>query len=191
MICAFRMDTKTLQTLEYPKILDRLAGYCAFSASADLARSLSPTTDLDEARRRQAETSEAVLLLSTRPDLTIGGARDIRAAVDLANHGGVLMPVDLLDIKSTLIAARTLIRLFERLGGQFPHLTGIAMQAPPPTGLIDNITRAISDRGEILDFASDKLNSIRRQVRIAHDRLLSKLQRMVSDPEMDPISRKR
>jgi DNA mismatch repair protein MutS2 len=180
------MDTKTLHTLEYPKILERLAGYCAFSASADLARALTPTTDLDEAIRRQAETSEAVLMLSTRPDLTVGGARDIRAAVDLANHGGVLTTTDLLDIKSTLIAARTLIRIFERLGGQFPQLTQISLQATPPPGLIDSISRAISDRGEILDSASPKLNSIRREMRISHDRLLGKLQRMLGDPRNAP-----
>ena len=29
------MDEKTLNTLEFPKILERLAGYAAFTASAD------------------------------------------------------------------------------------------------------------------------------------------------------------
>jgi DNA mismatch repair protein MutS2 len=101
------MDAKTLHTLEYPKVLSRLAGYCAFAASIDKAQSLQPTNNIDEARRRLAETSEAVQMLVTRPDLTIGGARDVRQPVDLAAHGGVLAPTDLLDIKSTLIAATT------------------------------------------------------------------------------------
>lgn len=39
------MDDKTLHTLEYPKILERLAEYAAFSASAELARALRPTVD--------------------------------------------------------------------------------------------------------------------------------------------------
>jgi len=180
------MDAKTLHTLEYPKILDRLIGFCAFAASEDLARALRPTSDIEEARRRQAATSEAVRLLTTHPDLTIGGARDVRAAVDLANHGGILVPVDLLDVKSTLIAARNLVRVFERVGGSYPRLTEIALRIPPPLGLIDAITRALSDRGEILDSASPKLGDIRRTMRIAHDRLLAKLQRMVSDPRNAP-----
>ena len=58
------MDAKTLHTLEYAKILERLAGYCSFSASAEKARLLLPSNDLFEARRRQAETREAVRLLS-------------------------------------------------------------------------------------------------------------------------------
>ena len=177
------MDAKTLQILEYPKILDRLAGYCAFPASAEKARSLQPTTILEEARRWLAETREAMQLLTTHPDLTIGGARDVREPVDLALHGGVLTPPELLDVKSTLVAARNLVRIFERLNVQFPYLYEIASQFPPPLGLIDAITRAISDRGEILDSASDKLSHIRRDMRIAHDRLMGKLQRMISDPK--------
>jgi DNA mismatch repair protein MutS2 len=180
------MDTKTLNTLEYPKVLERLAGYCAFAASIEKALSLKPTNNLDEAHRRQAETSEAVHMLITRPDLTIGGARDIRQAVDLAAHGGVLAPTDLLDIKSTLVAARTLVRTFERLGEQFPTLYEIASQIPSPMGIVDGVTRAISERGEIMDSASPTLATIRRDLRIAHDRLMTKLQRMVSDPHTAP-----
>ena len=49
------MDTKTLTVLEYPKILARLADFCDFSASAELARALTPTSDFDEASARLAE----------------------------------------------------------------------------------------------------------------------------------------
>jgi DNA mismatch repair protein MutS2 len=181
------MDAKSLATLEYPKILELLAGYCAFAASQEKARLLAPSADIEEARRRQAETSEAVTMLSTRPDLTIGGARDIRQPVDLATHGGVLTPADLLDVKYTLIAARNLQRLFEQVGGTYTHLYEIASQMPPPLGIIDAVSRALSERGEILDSASDKLNNIRRDMRIAHDRLLTKLQRMVGDPRNTPF----
>src|SRR5512136_1326222 len=163
------MDAKTLITLEYPKVLERLAGYCAFAASIEKALKLQPTDNIDEAQRRLAETTEAVKMLVTRPDLTIGGARDVRQAVDLAAHGGVLAPTDLLDIKSTLVAARNLARTFERLGGQFPTLYEIATRIPSPSGLIDGITRAISERGEILDSASEALGAIRRDLRVAHD----------------------
>jgi DNA mismatch repair protein MutS2 len=181
------MDVKTLQTLEFPKILERLARYCAFPASVEKARQLLPTNDIEEARARQAATREAYRLLATHSDLTIGGARDVRTAVDLANHGGILLTNDLLDIKSTLIAARNLARLFERLGGQFPILSEIALRLPPPLGLIDSITRTISERGEILDTASEKLGNIRRDLRIVHERLLTKMQRMVGDPKNSPF----
>ena len=177
------MDEKTFHKLEYFKILDRLAGFCAFAPSADKAIALRPTDDLIEAKRRLDVTNEAVELLATHTDMTIGGARDVREAVDLAQHGGVLEKRDLLDIKYTLIAARNLGRSFERLETEYPHLADLVAQFPPPMGIINSITRSISDHGEILDNASDRLANIRRNLRIVHDRLLSKLQRMVSDPK--------
>lgn len=180
------MDEKTLLTLEYFKILDQLAARCEFSASAEKARGLRPTTDIHLARLLQAQTSEAVLLRVTRDDISIGGARDVRAPVDLANHGGVLDPGDLLEIKYTLIAARNLARVFERLSSQCPNLFEIVQQMPNIPGVIDSITRAISDRGEVLDSASDKLATIRRDLRVVHDRLMARLQKMVSDPHMAP-----
>ena len=180
------MDEKTLYILEYHKILERLAGYCAFSASAEKARQLRPTNDMVEASRMLAETREALQLQDVHSDLSIGGARDIRTPVDLANHGAVLTPQDLLDIKYTLISARSLTRTFERLSVQYPHLADIVLQLPPPTGLIDSITRAISERGDVLDSASIKLEIIRHDLRIVHDRLLAKMQRMVSDPVNAP-----
>lgn len=180
------MDAKTLKLLEYGKILERLAGYCAFRASQDKARGLLPLNDLFEINRRQNVTAEACKLLVTHPDLSIGGARDVREPVELAQRGGVLATNELLDVKYTLVSARTLTRTFERLNFQYPALWDIVAQLPPPMGLIDSITRAISERGEILDSASDKLGSIRRELRIVHDRLMAKLQRMIGDPHNSP-----
>ena len=42
------MDEKTFQTLEYSKILERLASLAAFAPSAEKARNLRPTNDLEE-----------------------------------------------------------------------------------------------------------------------------------------------
>lgn len=181
------MEEKTLHTLEYDKVLEHLAGYTSFAVSAEKARALRPTSDPDLARRRQEETSEAVTLLATHPDLTIGGVRDIRQQVDLAAHAGVLTPIELLDVKSTLIAARNLLRTFVQLETQFPRLFELVTRMKPPIGLVDAITRTISDRGEVLDTASPRLAIIRRDMRIAHDRLLIKLQRMTTDPKIAPF----
>jgi DNA mismatch repair protein MutS2 len=198
------MDSKTLSVLEYPKILDRLAANCAFSASADLARKLQPSTRLDEVTRLQAETREARLLIATA-DASIGGAHDIRKAAELARRGGVLEPQDLLDIKSTLVSARDLKKTFGKPRPSdalaeahppkgrvrakethapdtaYPYLAEIALGLPETLGLVDSISRTLSDRGEVLDSASAKLGSLRREIKVAHDRLMTKLQRYITD----------
>ena len=181
------MDEKTIHTLEFHKILEQLAGYAAFSASAGLIRGLRPTSDLAEARRRQGRTTETRRLLTVHGELSVGGSSDIRPLVDIAAHGGVLEPGNLLDIKSTLIAARDLSRIFERLGEQYPSLADISAALPPPPGLIDFISRAISDRGEVMDNASDKLASIRRELKVAHDRLLTRLEKLITASRTAPM----
>lgn len=180
------MDDKTLSTLEYHKVLARLAERCAFSGSENLARALHPTTNLEVARRWQAETTEARRLLETRPNTTIGGAHDIRQHAEAAARGVVLPIPDIMDVKNTLIAARELARLFERTQDQFPVLTEIASRLPQPHGLIDAITKVISERGDIHDNASPRLATIRRELRIVHDRLLTRMQRMLNDPNVSP-----
>jgi DNA mismatch repair protein MutS2 len=174
------MDSKTLSVLEYPKVLERLKTYCDFSASMELALSLEPTDSYDLALTRLAETSEARKLFSIQ-DLGIGGAHDIRAAVDLAARGGVLDPQQLLDVKSTLISSRELKRSLERKTDEYPHLAQLAIGLAESHGVVDSISRVLSERGEVLDSASPKLGSLRREIKIAHDRLMSRLQRYLTE----------
>lgn len=181
------MDEKTFVTLEFPKILDKLAEYAAFSASAELARALRPVTDVDEVRKRQKRTTEARLLLDTTANTSVGAAHDVRPLVDRAARRGVLEPSELLAVKDTLIAARELARVFEHHNEAYPELVAISEFLPPPPGIVDAITRTISDRGEVLDSASPKLASIRGEIKVAHERLMTRLQRMVSDSSMAPM----
>ncbi|MEP0805951.1 MAG: endonuclease MutS2 [Chloroflexota bacterium] len=174
------MDTKSLQVLEYPKIRERLKSFCDFSASMELALALEPTDSYDLALARLAETTEARRLFSVQ-DVSIGGAHDIRPAVDLAARGGTLDPQQLLDVKSTLISCRELKKTFERKTDEYPRLAQIAAGLPETHGIVDAITRVLSDRGEVLDSASPKLATLRREVKIAHDRLMSRLQRYLTE----------
>lgn len=176
------MDSKTLSVLEYPKVLQQLAAHCDFSASRELALALRPTDSLELARLWLTETTEARRLLETS-EATIGGAHDIRPQADLARRGGVLEPADFLDIKSTLIASRELKKLLERRAADCLRLAEIARSLFMPQGLVDAISRTISDKGTVLDSASPKLASLRAQVRVAHERLLSRLQRYLTDSQ--------
>jgi len=59
------MDSKTIKTLEFPRVIEKLVEYAAFSASAELGRALKPASSLKETLARQACTTEARLLLSS------------------------------------------------------------------------------------------------------------------------------
>ncbi|MCD6576803.1 MAG: hypothetical protein J7K66_02160, partial [Anaerolineaceae bacterium] len=176
------MDTKSVDKLEFPKILEQLAAYTAFSASTALARALRPTSDLALARDRQACTSEADRLLSERADVGIGGARDVRPQAEIASRGGVLSPEELLDIKATLISGRDLFRFFDKTPLNLPHLKHISASLAPPDGLIEAITRVLNDKGDVKDSASQKLSEIRTGLKHANEQVMDKLTHLINDP---------
>ncbi len=176
------MNEKALETLEYHKIINRLVNYADFSASADLARQLRPTSDLEEARIRQIATREARLILSLDSDVSLQNAQDIRPQVGLARREGILEPPELLAVKNTLIVSRKLRRVLENLVDETPYLSGKAEGLPVGLGLVDQISKTISDRGDVLDVASEKLAEIRREMKITYERMMSRLQRYISDP---------
>ena len=176
------MDTKSLNILEFPKILEQLSAYTAFSASTALVRALRPTNDLKLACDRQARTSEASRLLSEHADIGVGGARDVRPQAEMASRGSVLSPEELLDTKATLISARDLFRFFEKLTLDLPHLKDISVSLAPTGGLIEAITQVLDDKGDVKDSASQKLSEIRRGLKHANERVMDKLTHLINDP---------
>ncbi|MCP4543711.1 MAG: endonuclease MutS2 [Chloroflexi bacterium] len=181
------MHAKHLSTLEFPKVLARLATYASFSAGEEEARSLTPATDLREIRWRMETTSEARSLLDVKPDTTLGGAHDIRPLVQVAQRGAVLPTTDLLDVRDTLVAARSIHRTLSRLKEQFPRMADIAGRIQLCPQIITEINRCLDERGIVRDDASPELARIRREERIAHDRIQDKLRRIISTSRNAPF----
>ena len=73
-----------VQTLEFDAVREQLARHSSFSAGRQLALELAPTSELSEARRRQATTAEALRLPGLRPGLHLGGVHDIRPLAERA-----------------------------------------------------------------------------------------------------------
>lgn len=164
-----------LETLEYPKVLARLGRACDYSLARERAEALWPDTAVPTVRRMLAETTEARRLLGSIPEIGVGGARDVREPVRLAALGVTLNPAQLLDIRDTAAAARTLRRTITRLpeaSERFPVILDHAAGLSDFTNLDATITAAISPRGDVLDSASDELRRIRIGVRTAQSRLM-------------------
>ncbi len=173
-------SAKTLATLEFEKILARLARHTSFSASRALALALRPSPDYAEVVRRQRITAEARRLLEMQPNFTLGGAHDVRPQARKAALAGVLEPAELLDIQATLSLAVSLRNTIQRLGINLPLLTALAEGLADLSPLAAEISRCINPRSELTDAASPMLSELRRETRLAHDRLTAKLQRILS-----------
>ncbi len=173
---------QTLQTLEFPKIREQLARHTAFAASRELVLALRPAIDVPTVRQSLAETSEARDLLGDFPDLSIGGARDVRRAAQHAARGGVLDGPSLLEVAGTLGAARALrTRLIKLDAARYPLLIELAAFLPQLQPIEEAILHSIGDDGLVLDSASATLGTIRREIRVAFARLQEKLQNLIAN----------
>jgi len=175
-----RVNPKYLETLELDKILERLAAHTAFSAGHALALALQPATELAEVQRRQQETAEARALLSVRPGLTLGGVHDVRPLLKSARIGVTLEAQALLDVQSTLLGGKALRRVILAEQEQYQVLADTAIRIEECPKLVEEIGRCINDRGEVVDSASPALARMRRELSVAHDRLLDRLNKLLA-----------
>lgn len=175
------ISEKTLATLELHKILQDLASYTTFGAGEEFAIELFPSTELEEAQLWQRETAEAVALLEERSNITVRGARDVREPVIKAQRGVIVEPSILLDIRYTLRRGSTLKRTLGRMGATFPLLAELANEIEECLELQHTIEKTVDDNAEIKDTASARLAIIRRDLKVAFDRLQNKLNRIITN----------
>jgi DNA mismatch repair protein MutS2 len=180
------MNPHAIRILEYDKILKTLATFCAFEGGAELATSLLPSDDLRTISDWMEQTSEACRLLDQKTDIYFGGVHDVRALIAKSERGSILIPSELVEVRTTLMRARTLRNTLTRLNRQFPRLADIAFSIEPCEHVIGEISRCINDRAEVVDSASTELGRIRAQLRVAQDRLLSTLDRLVQSSDIIP-----
>lgn len=177
------MHEKHLETLEFHKILDRLAAHTTFSAGEVLALALRPSTDPVEIDIWQRETTEACRVLNTRGGVPLGGIHDVRPLVANTLKGIVLTPEELLDVHDTLVRGRSLRRSLGRMGSEVPLLASTALLIEECAHVIAEIARCINDRAEVMDGASPELARIRQGLTVAHDRLMERLRRILTSPD--------
>ena len=173
----------SVRKLELPAILDRLASLCQFSLGSERARDLGPSGEPGQVAYLLDVTGEALELLGDQPDLTVGGARDIRSHVERAGKGSRLQPSDLLLVADTLHAIHTFRRTLQRIqegDERFPRLFEFAEGLANLTALETTLNRTVSPRGDILDTASEELGRFRREARVSQGRLTERLNSMIS-----------
>ncbi len=175
------IEDKTLSILEFHKVMDALVRHTSFSGSAALARQLHPTLNFDEAEIWQRETAEARALLENKVNVSMGGVHDVSEPALSATRGVLIEPHVLLNIHSTLRRATTIKRSLGRMKLTYPLMGELAEQAEECLELQDAIASAIDENGEVKDSASVRLAIIRRELKVAFDRLQQRLNRIVAN----------
>ena len=174
-------DEKSLNTLEYGKILDMLAAHAQSEGGKAACRALLPTSDICEAELALDMTAEADRTLfefSVSPSFAVD---DIEETVVKAEKGAVLSIPELLRVGRALRVAR-------RVGKSLTPVIGVPGLHAMLAGLYsdDKLEKDIFDsfisETEVADNATPELRAIRLRIRKLGDNVKTKLQLFVTSP---------
>lgn len=171
------MNYKSLTTLEYDKIIDRLVSFAASDKAKERLKKLVPMTDIHDINAALSETSDALSRVYAKGAVSFSGVHDIGASVKRLEIGSSLNTVELLHMSSLLTAAARVKNYYE---DTTDSLTGYFHALEPLTPLNTEIKRCILSEDEISDDASANLRSIRRQKVLAAERIHTELNKMLN-----------
>jgi DNA mismatch repair protein MutS2 len=180
-----------LSILEFPRVLDLVAGHASSEAGAKRTRSLAPRVDREWIENEHARVTAVRSLVSADEPWHPSPIVDVSAALERVRIEGIaLSGNELLGIATLLRSSRlttTALRDPKRpavVRGVLEPLISHLYTLPT---IEDEIVRTIDDDGGVRDEASPALRRIRRELRSAHAELIQLLERAMQ--RLEPSQR--
>ena len=176
------MNQKALKTLEYNKIIEKLAEFAGSPLAKEICRNLEPSTDLYEIQATQRETSDALTRIYQKGAISFSGIHDIRGSIKRLEIGAVIGIPELLSI-CRLLEICSKVKSYARGENETStpdSLEELFQALRPLTPVSSEIRRCIASEEELNDDASPALFKIRRSMRQINDKVHAQLQTMVN-----------
>ncbi len=173
------MNKKYLDTLEYYKILEILAGFAQSEPTVDLMKSLMPFENFNDVVETLEETKDALELYQRKGKPSLGGIKNISGISTRLKKNADLSNSELIRIRENLYIARNTLNYLsesnpdmESSGSRVKDkLVGLYQNR----GLENEIQRCIISDEEMADDASTELRSIRNGIRKKQDQVRDRL----------------
>lgn len=177
------MNQKVLRTLEYNKIVERLAEYAFGADTKERCLSLLPFTSLSEITNAQQQTKDAMNRSLKKGRLDCSGIKPLSSAIRRVEIGGTMNIEELLGLCKLLETARRVKAYGRKEREDIPSdsLSEFFDGLEPLSPLCDEIRRCIISVDEISDDASSNLKSIRHSIRSTGDRIHVQLNQMLNN----------
>lgn len=176
------IEQRALKTLEFHKVREQVAAFCTNSIGKQAIDELVPETNFDTVVELLEEMDEGLAILRVKGNVPMGGIFDVRPHARRSQIGGMLSPMELMEIASTIRASRILRNFIEDIESEnaieIPHFIERKEQLPVLTALQHEINDCIDDNGAVLDSASTTLRSIRQSLRSEESKVRQKLENL-------------
>jgi DNA mismatch repair protein MutS2 len=182
------MDSRTLQLLEYPKVLQHLSHFAVSEAGRDACLSLLPETDPLRIAERSALVREAIHFCACK-DVRLSAFPDVAGVFAYLKNPLAFLDVDgLIGLWEMLKVAASLV---ERLGAanaeRYPGLAALAAGLTLPPKTWSGLSRCLAPDGTIRDEASPELYSVRQEIRRVHQMCTRKVQDFFQNKDLQFI----
>jgi len=170
---------EALDLLEWPRLAGHVAGFTSTAAGERHCAVLPLPSSCGESRRLLAETTELLGLDGLlEGGLSFRGVVDIAATVLRCAKGGIAGGEALLDVATTLAAARRLRRLIED-DSLRPVTSALVADLRTLPELEQRLHFAIEEGGRVADRASAELEGLRRQLQGVRAERRERLQELI------------
>ena len=197
------MNKRSLRILEFNKILSMVTEYSTSPMAKRRVDRMKPQRDIEQIRKLQEETNDALNRLNRHGNISFSGLCDIGASIKRLEVQGTLTSKELLDIAAVLQVAKAAKQygdgsdLTEALASRnqepvsqttFDSLTERFNMLLPLEHIASEINRCILSENEYADDASSGLKNIRREIRLTNDKLHQQLDKIIkSDANRDQL----
>lgn len=171
------MNTKSLNTLEYHKIIELLVSHASSPLGRIKCEQLLPSDELVSIQKNLQETTDAGSRIRMKGNLSFSGARDILASLKRLEIGSSLGMAELLHIARVLVNAKEARKYgyHDEPQDDPDSLEGYFAILDPLTAIEKEINRCIASADEMADSASPALATIRRQQKNIQSRVHNEL----------------
>ncbi len=176
------MNKKTLERLEYHKIIELLSQNASSQGGRKRCEELRPMIEREQIEQLQCQTEAAFSRIVKKGRISFSGTYSVEASLKRLEIGGALGSGELLNI-CKLLEVTNRVKAYgrhENVEEKEDCLDSFFQPLEPLTPLCGEIRRCIIGEDEISDDASTTLKNIRRQMQIVNDRVHGTLNNLLT-----------
>lgn len=170
------MNQRAIEKTELNKILSLVSDFAVTDGGKEKVCSLSPVSIVTEANERLKKTEEGLTLLFTHGVAKIEYFPDLADEIGRAKKGAALSCAELLKTENLLRSTRIAYRNINGVNDDtISFLKELADKLYFDENLEEDIRTKILNDTDVSDYASDKLYSLRREIRLLNERIRARL----------------
>ena len=178
------MDDRTLEDLQFSRVVEAAADACQTSRGRNLVRFLPPIINAAEADAQLILVEEARDLLDLPGHPSLGGVEDMTHAFEVAAKGGMLAAAELIACARLLTVGASARKATSDLKDSAPGIAHLFEGVADLSTVADHVAMTFNEEGEIRDEASPRLAELRHKSVSLSRGVKVRIETMLQDPRI-------